>query len=135
MNYFIKRDLQEYGPYSLGDLQRYVQQGNIALTDLGRSDGMSDWIPVSQIIGNVGVPAPASPYSAPAFGAVGSAPYGAPANPYGAQTPYGGAPGPYGGAPQQLPIGSLYPPPSLHWALVLLFSILSCWLFLPIWAF
>src|SRR6476620_7876510 len=81
MNYFIKRELNEYGPYSLADLQKYVGTGNILLTDLCRSEGLTDWVPVSQVIGNIPVPAPApQPTAAPNYG--GSA-YGAPAG-YGA---------------------------------------------------
>ena len=56
MNYFIKRDEKEYGPYSLADLQKYVASGNILLTDLCRSEGLTDWVPVSQVIGNIPVP-------------------------------------------------------------------------------
>ena len=55
MNYFIKRDDKEYGPYSLADLQKYVASGNVLLTDLCRSEGLMDWVPVSQVIGNIPV--------------------------------------------------------------------------------
>lgn len=60
MNYFVKRDTQEYGPYTLSELQRYTALGNVLLTDLCRSEGMTDWMPVSQVIGNIPVPVPAS---------------------------------------------------------------------------
>ena len=53
MNYFITRDGQQYGPYTLADLQRYVASGEILLTDLARSEGMSEPLPVSQIIGTI----------------------------------------------------------------------------------
>jgi hypothetical protein len=56
MNYFITRDGQQYGPYTLADLQRYVASGDILLTDLARSEGMSEPLPVSQIIGTIPVP-------------------------------------------------------------------------------
>lgn len=56
MNYFIKRDMSEYGPYSLADLQKYLQSGQVAATDLCRSEGMTDWVPVTQVVGNVSVP-------------------------------------------------------------------------------
>jgi GYF domain 2 len=56
MNYFITRDGQQYGPYTVADLQRYVASGNILLTDLARSEGMSEPLPVSQIIGAMPVP-------------------------------------------------------------------------------
>lgn len=60
MNYMIARDGQEYGPYSLGDLQRYVASGDISLNDMTRSEGMSDFMPVSQVIGTIPVPPPAT---------------------------------------------------------------------------
>lgn len=56
MNYFVTRDGQEYGPYSLADLQRYVASGQILATDLARSEGMPESLPVSQIIGTIPVP-------------------------------------------------------------------------------
>lgn len=56
MNYRIKRGDQEFGPYSLADLQRYIQTGHILADDLALSEGMSDWIPVSQIMGDIPVP-------------------------------------------------------------------------------
>jgi len=97
MNYFIHRDGQQYGPYTLADLQRYVASGDILPTDLARSEGMDESLPVSQIVGTIQVPqAPASA-------------------------------GPVSFAPQ-------YPdPPNLHWALVLLFGVISCGLFTTAW--
>ena len=56
MNYFITRDGQQYGPYTLADLQRYLASGEILPTDLARSEGMSEPLPVSQIIGTIPVP-------------------------------------------------------------------------------
>lgn len=68
MNYFVKRDIQEYGPYTLSELQRYTATGNVLLTDLCRSEGMTDWVPVSQVIGNIPVAAPSSVAAAAATG-------------------------------------------------------------------
>lgn len=97
MNYFITRDGQQYGPYILADLQRYVSSGEILLNDLALSEGMSEPLPVSQIIGTISVTQ--SPVSS----------------------------GPVSLAPD-------YPdPPNLHWALVLLFGVISCGLFISIW--
>ena len=62
MNYMLQRDGQQYGPYTLADLQRYVASGNILITDLVKSEGMEDWVPLSQVIGNIPVPvAPPQP--------------------------------------------------------------------------
>jgi hypothetical protein len=63
MNYWVSRGGQQYGPYSLADLQRYVASGNILPTDMARSESMSQWLPVSQILaGGAGqAPQPAAP--------------------------------------------------------------------------
>jgi hypothetical protein len=102
MNYFIKRDLQEYGPYTLSELQRYVASGNVLLTDLCHSEGVTEWVPVSQVIGNIPVPAAAPAPTQASIAAAAAAQYPA--------------------------------PPSLHWALVLLLGIVTCGIFLWIWA-
>ena len=65
MQYTVKRNGQEYGPYTLADLQRYVALGNILVSDLVKSEGMDDWVPVSQVIGNIPIPTPAAPQWAP----------------------------------------------------------------------
>jgi hypothetical protein len=97
MHYFITRDGQQYGPYTLADLQRYAASGEILLTDLARSEGMSEPLPVSQIIGTI--PVPQAPVAVAAS-----------------------------------PIATQYPdPPNLHWALVLLFGVITCGLFITAW--
>jgi len=53
MNYHVIRDDQEFGPYSLADLQQYVAQGSILPTDHARSEGMEQTVEVQQIIGNI----------------------------------------------------------------------------------
>lgn len=80
MNYFIKRDLQEYGPYTLAELQRYVASGNVLLTDLCHSEGTTDWVPVSQVIGNIPVPAAAPAPTQASIAAAAAARYPAPPN-------------------------------------------------------
>lgn len=117
MNYFIKRDLSEYGPYTLADLQKYVASGNILLTDLCRSEGLVDWVPVSQVIGNIPVPA-AAPQ--PVAGTV-----------YGGPAAYGGAQAGYA----QQAVSQYPPPPNLHWGLVVLLGVLTCGIFGWVWAF
>jgi hypothetical protein len=59
MNYFVKRGEEKFGPYSLADIQQYVQSGNISPGDLAQSEGMSEWVPVSHVLGNIPVPATA----------------------------------------------------------------------------
>ena len=64
MKYFIKRGEDNFGPYSLTEVQEYVQSGRVIATDLAQSEGMPNWVPVSQILGNI--PATAVAPAAPA---------------------------------------------------------------------
>src|SRR5215467_13413510 len=107
MNYFIKRDTSEYGPYTLADLQKYVASGNVLLTDLCRSEGLTEWVPVSQVIGNI--PVPAAPQ--PSVGTV-----------------YGGQP-----AYATPTVSPFPPPPNLHWGLCVLLGIVTCGIFAVVW--
>jgi hypothetical protein len=120
MKYYIQRGINEYGPYTLADLQRYVASGNILLTDLTRSEGMTDWVPVSQVIGNIPIPVPAAP--APEAQAYAGAPA--------AGTPYGAVPGYAGTASPAASAGPV--PQDLHWALVLLIGAF-CGIFTIVW--
>lgn len=131
MKYYIQRGINEYGPYTLADLQRYVAQGNILLTDLARSEGMAEWVPVSQILGNISPPPPAAPV-APVVPAEGGTVYsGTPA--YNATPAYGGTPAyAVGAAPATVPTGPV--PPDLHWALVLVIG-MFCGVFTLVWLF
>ncbi len=63
---------------------------------MARSEGLSNWVPVSQIIGNIPVPLRQPVQAQPSF--------------------------------------AMFPsPPNLHWGLVLLFGVLSCFLFFVAW--
>lgn len=124
MKYYIQRQLNEYGPYTLADLQRYVAQGSIQLTDLTRSEGMTEWTPVSQVIGDIPIPVPAgqSPAEATVYAGAGTV-YGGPGAPGSGVTAYGA--------------GAINPglvPPDFHWALVLLINFF-CNFFQIIWLF
>jgi len=55
MEYFVKRGDERFGPYSLSDLQQYVQSGNLAVEDVAQSEGMTEWVPLSQVLGNIPV--------------------------------------------------------------------------------
>jgi hypothetical protein len=97
VDYFVSRDGQQYGPYTLADLQRYAASGEISLADLATSEALTEPVPVGQIIGNI---------AAPAASTIG------------------------------VPIRATdaYPdPPNLHWGLVLLFSVLTCGIFVLVW--
>lgn len=142
MKYYIQRQLNEYGPYTLADLQRYVAQGNIQLTDMARSEGMTDWVPVSQVLGNIPVlvpPAAVQPSVPNAYGVTpavgGGTVYGGPgAAPGSSGTVYGGASTVYGGAAPMSAMTNGPIPTDFHWALVLLINFF-CGVFSLIWLF
>ena len=95
MNYFVSRGDQQYGPYSLADLQKYLAQGNILPTDLAKSEGMTEWVTVQQVVGNIDVQSvPSTP-----------------------QQNYGQVPV-YSQAQPPLATPGEPLPPGLHWALV-----------------
>lgn len=105
MNYRIKRGDQEFGPYSLADLQRYVQTGHVSAQDLAQSEGMSEWIPVSQVLGDIPIPSVPQP---------------------GAYTEID----PNNALAQQIvPL-----PPNLHWGWLLLLDVITRSFFNLIWA-
>ncbi len=121
MHYQVSRNGQTYGPYTLEDLQRYVASGNVLPSDMAKSEEMSEWLPVSQILANAGASAASAPplgsgfSTPPAYAEIGSgAGYQPPSASAIAASPYPDA-------------------PNLHWGLVLLFSILTCTIFIWIW--
>jgi hypothetical protein len=60
MQYQVSRSGQMYGPYTFEDLQRYVASGHILPGDLTKSEEMSEWVPVAQILGRAVPPTPSS---------------------------------------------------------------------------
>ena len=112
MHYQVSRNGQMYGPYTREDLQRYVGSGNVLPTDLAKSDDMPDWIPVSQLLG----------YTTQA------------AQPYPPAPAQDTAANPYPPSAYATSATTAYPgPPNLHWALVLLITVITFGLFMPIW--
>ena len=65
MDYFVKHGEEKYGPYTLAELQTYVQEGRILAGDVAQSEGMTDWVPVSQILGNIPAPVFVAPVAPP----------------------------------------------------------------------
>jgi hypothetical protein len=52
-SYYVVRQSEQYGPYSFADLQRYLREGNLAPSDMVRSEGMEQLTPVLQILGKM----------------------------------------------------------------------------------
>ena len=51
MQVHIDRAGQRFGPYSVEQINSYLADGTILPTDLGWTDGMTDWVPVTQVAG------------------------------------------------------------------------------------
>lgn len=136
MTYFIRRGDQQYGPYTLGDLQRYVASGHISPDDEAYSDGGAAAGRVAEVL--------AQPQPSPSpFAPVGSSPLGSSAAEPGA---------PYAATASPIPPGAFLPayqkptmangaqlPPDFHWGWLLLLHFPTCgmitfvWMFLQAW--
>ena len=55
----ISRGDESSGPYSLEEVQAYLDQGLLLPTDLAWQEGMEDWVPLSELLGQPTVPEPA----------------------------------------------------------------------------
>ena len=51
MQVHIDRGGQRFGPYSVEQINSHLADGTILPTDLGWTDGMTDWVPVTQVAG------------------------------------------------------------------------------------
>ncbi len=132
MRYYIKRNEQEYGPYSEADLRKYVSEGSIVVTDMARPENSTQTMPVSQILSPPQTPPQPAPPQTPAWGSPVPQPQQQPQQQWG--TPGGGTPQPrYGAAPAGQP-GAGPAPPDLHWALVLVIG-MACGIFPIVWIF
>ena len=66
MQVHIDRNGERYGPYSIEDINAYLANGTLLPTDVAWQDGMTDWVPITQISGvvmpgdSVATPAPPS---------------------------------------------------------------------------
>lgn len=162
MQYHISRDGKTYGPYALPDLQRMLTQGQVLQTDLCWTEGMSGWLPISQVLRSAAAPAAPAPAPAPAptpqpqgYSQPQSQaqPYSQPQQTYTPPQSYSqpqqqqrpAQPQAQYQQPYQQPYQQATPamgmagagpmPPSMHWALVLVLSLVTCGIFGIAWMF
>src|SRR5258708_36137695 len=60
MTYYISRSGQQYGPYTVAELQTMIAQGQVSATDNAWGEGMASWAPVSEILAGASA-APSQP--------------------------------------------------------------------------
>ncbi|MFT4692192.1 MAG: mono/diheme cytochrome c family protein [Limisphaerales bacterium] len=51
MQIHINRDGEDFGPYTLEQVNQYLQDGSVVPTDMAWHDGQPDWVPLPQIKG------------------------------------------------------------------------------------
>lgn len=51
MQIHINRDGQDFGPYTLEQVNQYLEEGSIVPTDMAWHDGMPDWMPLPKVQG------------------------------------------------------------------------------------
>ncbi|WP_164546964.1 MULTISPECIES: DUF4339 domain-containing protein [unclassified Variovorax] len=123
MDIHVNRNGQAFGPYEESEARALYARGNIAPSDLVWRSGMAEWQTALQMFGEratqPGAPPVVSPPPLPPQQVPPVPGYAAPPSSYGQQTV----------VPQQ----DL--PPKLHWALVLLFTVLTFGIFALVWPF
>ncbi len=58
MDIYIKRSAEVFGPYSVDEAREYLSGGALSLSDLARSPGMTEWIPLGSVPGIKRAPPP-----------------------------------------------------------------------------
>ena len=53
MDYLVRRGEQEFGPYTLPEIQQYVRSGHVLGDDLTKNEGMAEWQAVSHVLGTI----------------------------------------------------------------------------------
>ena len=68
MNVYVRRDGQQYGPYSIEDARAHLASGSLLPTDHAFFEGMTDWAPLEQVLDSAAHQIPATTTTArPAF--------------------------------------------------------------------
>ena len=122
---WIGQNNQKYGPYSEADIRQWIAEGKLATDALAWREGMENWVPLSSMFATAaGRPSP------PPMPASGGVP------PFLAGPLLAGGGRGYGPPESDTAARATFPaPPSLHWGLVLLFTIFTLGIFGIIWSF
>lgn len=137
---WIGQNDKTYGPYGIDAVRRWLAQGKVSPDALGWRAGMAEWVPLTTLVREPADPPrvpPAPPAARPLAAEAGSN-GDARVSDRGAAPPaaHGGAPAmPAWGTPEGMTRADLPRPPSLHWGLVLLFTVLTLGIFGMVWMF
>jgi Tfp pilus assembly protein PilE len=132
---WIGQDGQKYGPYTEADVRQRQADGKFTSDTLAWRNGLAEWIPLATMFPKAAAYEPLSP---PPVSAIGSAPAGpfsaVDTNPSTFSEGYSARhfdPSETADAER----AALPAPPSLHWGLVMLFTMLTFGIFGIIWPF
>jgi len=50
MNFYVSKDGQNYGPFTLEQIREQIQCGHYSMNDHGWKEGMTDWAPIGELI-------------------------------------------------------------------------------------
>jgi len=113
--YWIGQNGQKYGPYTEANVRQWIGEGRFGPETLTWCDGMAAWAPLKQVFPDAAAVEP------PAFKAPPAPPGDF-----------------FSGDPSDAPAqrrADLPPPPSLHWGMVLLLTIVTLGIFGIVWPF
>jgi GYF domain 2/Domain of unknown function (DUF4234) len=140
---WIAQNGQKSGPFTEEEIRRWVAEGRFGPDTLAWRKGMPEWVPLSSLFPGTPAapplpPAPKATASAPAVFVAEDRP--GPTYSYDERAPAPSSPGAsYAShddyASDKPSRRDLPAPPSLHWGLVLLFSILTLGIFTIVWPF
>lgn len=51
-NIYLEKDGEQFGPYSMDQVARYVSDGNFSVTDFAWVEGMADWVTIHSLLIN-----------------------------------------------------------------------------------
>ena len=124
ITYRLARGGQHYGPYTLDQLREYVKQGTVLASELVWCAGMPDWVPLGDVLNSTAQAVQPPPPLPPP-----------PSSP-GAETIQSQAPTfPSQAAPSSGAGATATPrPPALHWAVVLLLTVVTLGIFGVVWS-
>lgn len=65
MEIYVLKDGEQMGPFSKGTIATLISDGSVGDSDLAWHEGLSDWVPLSKILGNPKAPAAVKPVARP----------------------------------------------------------------------
>ncbi|MEY2149830.1 pilin [Rhodanobacter sp. 115] len=123
---WIGQNGKQYGPYGEAQIRQWLKEGKLAPDAVAWRDGMADWVPIAQLFPAPAADQPPQPPVPPAPPPFASSYANTTTGVFSARTDD------YSSATNNTDIPT---PPSLHWALIWLFAILTFGIFGLVWPF